>query len=450
MKDYVISSYGDYQPPITRPAITANNFELKPSFMLMTQQNQFRGTPLKNLHAYLNRFLEISDSTKMNGVTEDVIRLRLFSFSLRDKAKEWLDFIPPGSITTKAVGVLEVDALNFIHAKFDALTKELKNMSVYVAGNNSVDTVRNNSAYCEFYGRGHICSECSSMGEVANVNSSNYPKPTGNPYSNTYNPGWRNYLNFKLLMENFLFVQQKQDEAIRLLTAKVDQLATHNKMLENHIAQQTSSSSKAAGKLPSQHEYPRGHYNAIILRSEFQKGKLDTQFGKFLKVLKSLYINIPFTEALSQIPSYTKFIKEILSKKRMLEESGNSSILCDIGNLHIDKTLYDLSATVSLMPLSICQKLKLDELKPTTISFQLANRSIKYLRGILENISLKISKFFILVDFIVFDLEEDMRTHIILRRPFLATTGATVDVKNGKLALQVGKSKLLSASFIPL
>jgi len=48
--------------------------------------------------------------------------------------------------------------------------------------------------------------------------------------------------------------------------------------------------------------------------------KLNLQFGKFLVVLKALYINIPFIDALSQMPSYAKFLKEILSNKRRLEE----------------------------------------------------------------------------------------------------------------------------------
>jgi len=48
--------------------------------------------------------------------------------------------------------------------------------------------------------------------------------------------------------------------------------------------------------------------------------KLDLEFEKFLEVLRKLYINIPFTEALSQMPSYAKFLKEILSNKRKLEE----------------------------------------------------------------------------------------------------------------------------------
>ena len=52
----------------------------------------------------------------------------------------------------------------------------------------------------------------------------------------------------------------------------------------------------------------------------FQKQKLDKQFSKFLEVFKKLHINIPFAEALEQMPSYVKFMKEILSKKRKLEE----------------------------------------------------------------------------------------------------------------------------------
>ena len=53
--------------------------------------------------------------------------------------------------------------------------------------------------------------------------------------------------------------------------------------------------------------------------------KLDLQFGKFLEILKKLYINIPFTEGLTQMPSYAKFLKEILSNRRKLEEYENAA-----------------------------------------------------------------------------------------------------------------------------
>ncbi|KAJ9178743.1 hypothetical protein P3X46_010600 [Hevea brasiliensis] len=146
------------------------------------------------------------------------------------------------------------------------------------------------------------------------------------------------------------------------------------------------------------------------------------------------------------MPSYTKFLKEILSKKRKMEDyetialteecsailqnklppklkdPGSFSIPCLIGDKKIDKAICDLGASVSLMPLSMYQKLKIRELKATIISLQLAYQSIKYPVGILENIPIKVGKFFIPVDFVVFEMKKDVQIPIILGRPFWATT----------------------------
>ncbi|XP_057993062.1 uncharacterized protein LOC131174042 [Hevea brasiliensis] len=166
------------------------------------------------------------------------------------------------------------------------------------------------------------------------------------------------------------------------------------------------------------------------------------------------------------MPSYVKFLKEILSNKRRLEDYEtialikecsailhnklppklkdleSFSIPCHIGETSIERALCDLGASFSLMPLSICEKLKVGDLKPTTISLQLADRSIKYPVGILENVPLKVGKFFIPVDFIILEMEEDVRKPIILGRPFLATARANIDVKNGKLKLTVEEEKI--------
>ncbi|XP_058005234.1 uncharacterized protein LOC110635006 [Hevea brasiliensis] len=255
----------------------------------------------------------------------------------------------------------------------------------------------------------------------------------------------------------------------------MDQLATHNRMLENQIAQQASSSSKAQGKFPSQPENPREHCKAVILRSgkivgdekkdekEEKKKKKDEdnnestsnhdevneEANKKKEAEKKKRKN-----AISQMPLYAKFLKEILSNMRRLEdyetialtqECGallqnklppklkdprSFSFPCHIGDTNINKALCNLRASVSLMPLSICEKLKGGELKPTTISLQLADRSIKYTVGILENVPLKVGKFFIPVDFVVLEMEEDIHIPIILGRPFLSTAGAIIDVKN--------------------
>ncbi|KAJ9167432.1 hypothetical protein P3X46_022086 [Hevea brasiliensis] len=170
----------------------------------------------------------------------------------------------------------------------------------------------------------------------------------------------------------------------------------------------------------------------------FQKAKLDKQFRKFLEVLKKLYINIPFIDAISQMPSYAKFLKEILSNKRRLEDYETMALTEECSALLQNKLPPKLKDPGN----SICEKLKVGDLKPTTIPLQLADRSIKYPVGILENVPLKVRKFFIPVDFVVLEMEEDIHIPIILGRQFLATTWAIIDVKNSRLTLKVGEEEV--------
>ncbi|XP_074298038.1 uncharacterized protein LOC141628843 [Silene latifolia] len=121
-----------------------------------------------------------------------------------------------------------------------------------------------------------------------------------------------------------------------------------------------------------------------------------------------------------------------------LKDSGSFSISCVIGDMVINRALCDLGASVSVMPYSIFSKLKLGHLKMTNITLQMADRSVRRPLGILEDVPVKVGKLFIPVDFIVLDIAEDTRTQIILCRPFLCTAGAIIDVKLGRLTLEVG------------
>ena len=76
--------------PESSTTINANNFELKPALINMVQQNQYGGLAHEDPNIHLATFLEICDTVKMNGITEDAIQMRLFPFSLRDKAQGWL------------------------------------------------------------------------------------------------------------------------------------------------------------------------------------------------------------------------------------------------------------------------------------------------------------------------------------------------------------------------
>ncbi|KAL5854430.1 hypothetical protein ACOSQ4_004232 [Xanthoceras sorbifolium] len=89
------------QSSIRRPPVAANNFEIKPVIIQMIQNTvQFGGMPIDDPNSHLERFLEICDTFKQNGVSDDAIRLRIFPFSLSDRAKLWLNSLPPNTFTT--------------------------------------------------------------------------------------------------------------------------------------------------------------------------------------------------------------------------------------------------------------------------------------------------------------------------------------------------------------
>ena len=88
------------QTAIRRPPIQANNFELKSVTLQMLQNILFHELPNENPNMHLTNFLEVCDTIKYNGVTEEALRLRLFPLSLGDRAKHWLTSQPPDSITS--------------------------------------------------------------------------------------------------------------------------------------------------------------------------------------------------------------------------------------------------------------------------------------------------------------------------------------------------------------
>jgi len=65
---------------------------------------------------------------------------------------------------------------------------------------------------------------------------------------------------------------------------------------------------------------PKPYMPPILFPQRFARAKLESQFSKFLDMLKKLHVNVPFLDALSQMPLYVKFLKEILSKKRKIDE----------------------------------------------------------------------------------------------------------------------------------
>ncbi|KAL8456936.1 hypothetical protein ACS0TY_034965 [Phlomoides rotata] len=98
IRDYFEPPVQRFYDGIARPPIQANNFEVKPALLHILESKQFGGTEREDPHAHIARFLEYADTVKTNGVSEDAWRCRLFSFTLKDKAKEWISSITPESL----------------------------------------------------------------------------------------------------------------------------------------------------------------------------------------------------------------------------------------------------------------------------------------------------------------------------------------------------------------
>ncbi|KAK6144500.1 hypothetical protein DH2020_021320 [Rehmannia glutinosa] len=167
------------------------------------------------------------------------------------------------------------------------------------------------------------------------------------------------------------------------------------------------------------------------------------------------------------MPNYVKFLKDVMSKKRKmtgfetvnlteecsaiiqrklpqkLKDPGSFTIHCAIGDVFFKKALCDLGASINLMPLSIFRQLGLGEVKPSTVTLQLADRSLTYPKGIIEDVLVKVDKFIFPMDFLVLDMEEDRDVSLILGSPFLAMGKALIDVQNGEITLRVNDEHVL-------
>jgi len=194
--------------------------------------------------------------------------------------------------------------------------------------------------------------------------------------------------------------------------------------------------------------------------------KNPAQVEKIWEIFKQVKVNIPLLDAIDQVPSYAKFLKDLCTRKHSthvpkkvylaanvtemlskplptkLKDPGCPTISCTIGGTFIDRALLDLGAGVNLLPYSVYKQLGVGELKPTKITLQLADRSIKIPKGEIEDVLIKVGNFIFPVDFIVLETVpvDNARGQIpvILGRPFLATSNAMINCRNGCMKLTFG------------
>ncbi|XP_057747024.1 uncharacterized protein LOC130966253 [Arachis stenosperma] len=170
-------------------------------------------------------------------------------------------------------------------------------------------------------------------------------------------------------------------KAITLRSGKVVEEGTPSK--DNHEEVASKHGNEDEGESPTSPQ-PKPILKPYVPKAPYpqrlRKDGKDGQFSKFLEIFKRFQINIPFADALEQMPLYAKFLKELITKKRnweaketivlteecsaiiqkklpqKLKDLGSFQIPCVIGDITIEKVLCDLEASINLMSLTMIRR----------------------------------------------------------------------------------------------
>ncbi|XP_022157836.1 uncharacterized protein LOC111024449 [Momordica charantia] len=419
--------------------------------------------------------------------------------------------------TIDRAGVFNLDAMSSMQSQLDTLMQMMKNMQ----GNNVAPTPTSTNtnlapvyhmieSICYYCGDSHNSENCPSnptclcyvgqgssnnAGQVQNQQYKTYNRPgvlvlppppqQHNQQKNASQPVQFTMSCMESMMKECMTSMMKEftirndtamqefttrnDTAIRDYTSRND-AAMRN--LEAQMGQLASElKNRPRGTLPSATEEPkiegREHCKTITTRSglAYEEPKMPRE-GSSCPTKEKETATEPDEPIEIEMPTYAKFLKDIITRKKKLGEyetvaltecssnvfkskmspklkdPGSFTIPCSIGGKDVGRALCDLRASINLMPLSIFKKLEIGKASPTTVTLQLADRSITKPEGKIEDVLVKVDKFIFPADFIILNCEADKDVPIILGRPFLSTGETLIDVKKGELTMHVDDQKV--------
>ncbi|XP_022891637.1 uncharacterized protein LOC111406443 [Olea europaea var. sylvestris] len=406
---------------IVYPDFGVNNFQIRPDWInLMSNTLQFYGLPQENPNTHISRFLRNCQNFHAPGVNEDAIKLRLFPFTLRDAALEWLDAEPHASITTweelirkfcnkffppARVAKIRLEIQTFQQKegesyheawnRFNELMRKCPNHGITIgnqvqyfytgltplslsksqvdasAGGSIIGkSVQQTMELFELIATTHsmfsservappktggmyeLDSAAATNAQIvaltkqvellvksqtkgAHAVTAGYPdeqvnfiqngSQNFNPFAQTYNPGWRQHPNFRWSdnqqgNSSNNAQQEKKPSLGEMFNQYMQKTDKVFQQIDTNFQNQQASIKKKETPAVRAPSPVKAYVPPIPFPQRLQRKKLDNQFAKFVEIFKKLHINIPFADAIAQMPSYAKFLKEILSNKRKLEE----------------------------------------------------------------------------------------------------------------------------------
>ncbi|GJY56412.1 putative ribonuclease H-like domain-containing protein [Tanacetum coccineum] len=389
----------DYGSGVARPKIKEkDSFELKGQFLKELRDNTFSGSDHEDANENIKKVLKIVDLFHILNITIDQVILRAFLMSLTGAASRWLRNKPSGSITT---------------------WEDLKSKFL--------------SKYCPH------ARTAKKIEEINNFQQ----EPDENLYQ-----AWERFK--ELLMkcpQHYLTEMQEVVLFYNGLDVSTRQILDSKGV----IPSKTAADAKVA--IQEMAEYSQKWHNgtsrARSTKTSNGLAAIHAQLNNLGRVTKKVNEKAYAAQVGCEQCKGPHYTKDFLLKEegKTLEEAYYTQFGAPFqGGGYRAKTQ---GASISVMPLSTYLNLGLGELAHTKLIVELAYRTVKYPKGVVENILVGIGKFTFPVELIILDMPEDIKVPLILGRPFLSTAHAKINVYKRKITLRVGEESIIFKSVKP-
>nr|GEZ49964.1 DNA-directed DNA polymerase [Tanacetum cinerariifolium] len=385
---------------------------------------------------HLDKFLHVTQSIKVNGVTGDALHLYLFPYSLTHHATTWFDCLPRNSIN-----IFEQMAKVFLGKYFPPsmvtkLINEITNFRQHTFYNGLTlrhrDTI-NAAAGGTFMKRRP--EECYDL--IENMTA--------------HHNDWDTFVQRS---ESSSSITSSSDPEIIALKAEMAKINKNiMKVLQiNQQVKEVAHNCETCGDPHSYNDFPAtvGQTQNVYATGAYNQGdvhppivKIETPIPNFEPVAKPVVVPVSALKPnlKPSIPYPSRLHNQKLRDKANDQKEKFFQIFQDL-NFNIsfaDALIVMPNASINLMPLFVCNKLSLPKLSPTCMTLELMDRSISRPVRVAEDVFVKVGTFHFSADFVVVDFDADPRVLLILRRSFLKTKRALIDVYKGELNLRVGK-----------
>nr|GEW74677.1 reverse transcriptase domain-containing protein [Tanacetum cinerariifolium] len=416
--------------------------------------------PGDDANKHLDKFLHVTQSMKVNGVSDDALRLYLFPYSMQHRTTEWFHRFLRNSITT-----FNQMAKIFLEKYFPpSMVTKLRNAIM------NFHQELNESLFKAWEHYKLSIDQC--------PNHNMLPITQIDTFYNGLTLRHRDTINDAA---GGTFMKRRPEKCYDLIK---NMTAHHNDWdtsVQRTIVGQTQNVyatrayNQGGNTYQPQVEAPvsalKPNPKPLIpspsrLHDQKLCEKANDQMEKFFQIFQDLNFNISFADALILMPKFASTIKSLLTNKEKLFElartalnehcsvvllkklpeklrdPGKFLIPCDFSGMDECLALADLNASINLMPLSMWKMFSLPELSPTCMTLELTDRLISRSVGVAEDVFVKVGTFYFLAEFVVIDFDADPRVQLILGRSFLKTWCALIDVYEGELTLRVGNKAI--------